>query len=351
MSRPVIIVVELAVAGVVLVFAANSHALAASASPKVAVSPVIASPGDQVVVQLANWPDGTVQVGVCGNDARRGSEDCAVTGDEALTINGAAPRLVQLTLAVPPVPCPCVIRATTPANDIEVTTPIDVRGVPVGQPIAPSGPAPAAQLGVDASLERSPSGFPSSWAPAFGLSVHEQLVVKLRNRGLTPVTGLRVAAELGRNGNSGTPLPVRTVAVVAPGAERVVRIPVTLSAPAFGKYVVHGTVYGLSSPRHFTTDTHNEPWAFELMVPIVLLVLAQVRRRNDRARRRRQEAALAAASVVDPSAGPTPGAAAPLVPVDDPIAWHLDTAQDHDVLSLQSMNEPASVGATGGSPR
>ena len=69
------------------------------------------------------------------------------------------------------------------------------------------------------------------------------------------------------------------------GAHHTVRIPFTVSAPFYGDYTVAGTVYGLPTATDFHADLDNDPWAAELLLPIALLVIAEILRlRDQRAR-------------------------------------------------------------------
>jgi hypothetical protein len=336
-SRPVLVLVELTVAGTMIFLASNPPALAAAAAPQITVQPTSAMLGDTVVVRFDQWPDGPVAVGVCGNQALRGSQDCAVTGDEALTINGRAPQLSGLRLEAPPVPCPCVIRAATPAGSVVATTPIEVRGFPTGPPILPSGPASADQLSVSGVVVDDQRG--SILSAAFAGPAARELVVTLRNRGLTPIKDLRIVSNVGR-GNDGAPIATRTVRSLPASAVRKVRVPFHLGAPSYGTYTVHGTVYGLATSVTFHTRTDADPWALELMIPMVLIVFAEILRKKERDRRRAEAAAgLAPATgefVIGPELTTTNG--------NGRVVSSASTAVD-----VGPVNRPISVGATGGS--
>jgi hypothetical protein len=62
-------------------------------------------------------------------------------------------------------------------------------------------------------------------------------------------------------------------------------LPVDIPAPTWGRYVVFGNVYGLDRPVVFQAETRTSPWGYEVLVPLALLVLAQVLRRRERVRR------------------------------------------------------------------
>jgi hypothetical protein len=283
-------VFQIAALGLMCALAVGSPAAVASAmqtvsGPTVVVPAKPAAPGDTVTVRLNGWPRGTVTVGVCGNEARRGSEDCALIGDEAIAVRGSATTPVDLTILAPPVPCPCVVRASEADGSVALTARITLLGVPTGPPLAPTGPVASDQLDVQGQIKSS-----SSWVHALSRSLagpsSKTLVLTLHNRGRSEIEGLRVVSDVGRSASSGSPLAVRAVAALEPGAQVTLRIPVTLGAPAFGEYQVTGTVYGLASPAQFGVTTNNDPWALELLAPITLLALAQILRRRERQRER-----------------------------------------------------------------
>src|SRR5262249_18143479 len=66
----------------------------AAALPTVSVSGPQAAPGSQIQVRLENWPDGPVNVAVCGNLARRGTQDCDPRTSEGVAARGGAALLL-----------------------------------------------------------------------------------------------------------------------------------------------------------------------------------------------------------------------------------------------------------------
>ncbi len=212
----------LGAAAALFLFAASVPAGAApttsgASEPSVQVGPNPAAPGDSVTVRLAGWSSGTVTVGICGNEARRGSEDCALVGDEAVAVRGSATTAVDLTIVAPPVSCPCVVRASDAAGDLVRTTSIPLLGVPSGPELVPTGPAARQRVDVHTEIV-SAGSFAHSVSRVLGGPAAKTLVVTLRNEGRYPIQNLRVVAAIGRNASSGSPLAVRPVDVVEPGA-------------------------------------------------------------------------------------------------------------------------------------
>lgn len=108
----------------------------ASAAPRVTVSPVAAAPGQLVVVTIEGWPRVAVTVALCGNEAARGTGDCDLAGARGLT-GGPRPDAAQVAVALPPAPCPCVVRASTPTSDTVALAPFEVVGAPVAEVVRP----------------------------------------------------------------------------------------------------------------------------------------------------------------------------------------------------------------------
>jgi hypothetical protein len=266
-----------------LVHAPGAGAEEATVSPSVS-APAAARPGDVVMVTLTNWPEGVVTVSVCSNGAARGTEDCALAGDAAIAVRDRRPVQVDLTVSLPPGPCPCVVRATTPAGTPVVTAPLVVVGVPTAPIVLPATAAAPEELRVRARVETPHEKFPQSVIAPMGGSVHKVLVVTVRNGSASP-TDLHLVAEVGKH-DTKEPIGARNARQVQPGETRTIRVPFVVSAPAWGTYHVTGSVYGGAAPVTFTTTTDNDPWALMLMVPVLLVVVAEVLRARERRRRR-----------------------------------------------------------------
>jgi hypothetical protein len=292
------------VTGILLVVAVVGAGLltstgdAAAAGPALVVSPAVAASGDSVLIRLDGWPQGIVTVAVCGNAARRGSEDCDQVGAETVAVRNKGPTLLRLTISVPPVGCPCAIRANTSTSDIVRTAPVIVEGVPGGVDIPGTGTPPAVTaLGVRAKVTAGNDGsLLASILPPLAGTTQRTLVLTLTNRTASPLAGLRLVGASGRNRSGATPVTMPVVGPIPAGRSKVLRIPVDLGAPVVGHYIVFGTVYGLESPVNFEARTSNDPWGLELATIALLLVLAETLRYRERRRRRRDSVALGTAT-------------------------------------------------------
>jgi len=256
----------------------------------VSVLPRQVAPGDEVAVRLVGWPTGVVTGSICGNEARRDSQDCDLVGSESVAVGGPEPTAFSLKATVPPAPCPCVVRVTTQGGDVVQTAPLDIAGVPVGPVVGPApvpadSPSDPVPLVVHARVSTKGARFPESWYGPLGGPARRTLLLTIANHGTSALNGLRFVASAGRGRDSAAPVASRRLAPIAAGAAHVIRIPLDLAAPAFGNYVVFGSVYGLDAPVPFSAKASNEPWGLELLLPVLLLVLAQLARRRERRER------------------------------------------------------------------
>ena len=287
---------------------------AARADPVIVVDSSSVSPGQNVLVALHAWPEGPVTVAVCGNGGIRGSEDCDQIGAETVPIGASGTQQLRLTITVPPVGCPCVIRGNTSTSDVVRAAPIDIAGVPGGVHLLPaSGPASPSALSASVHISSPSQPWPESWYPPFAGNTARAVMLTLTNTGTTTMTGLRVVSEVGRAHQSGAPIPPAVIAALAPGERRTVSMPFVIDAPVYGTYVVTGSVYGLAAPVTFRASTSNDPWALELVPVIVLLVVAQILRQRERSKQRalaeleQQQAARAALPQSSPEVGSSYG--------------------------------------------
>ena len=209
-------------------------ATAADAYPSatVTVSPSETAIGDNVLVQATGWPALPLQASVCGNNAMRGSQDCDLVGTRGESVRDGASTF-RLKIGQPPIHCPCVVRVGTTDGSVVRQVPITIAGTPDG-PLEPSTLAAGAEsLRFQARIE---NGGATSWRrllPLIAGPTHKTLVLTVQNTAQEPVTDVRIVGSVGRKSTEGEPLEPTTIPSIGPGSSIAVRIPVTLSVPAW----------------------------------------------------------------------------------------------------------------------
>jgi hypothetical protein len=205
---------------------------------------------------------------VCGNNFLNGSVDCLPSAAGQTNARPDGTFAIEMTVSVPPKPCPCVIRLATDADTNGVTLPFEVEGVPVAPP---QQNLTSRNLDVSASLSGS-----GPLAAFFGGAAKRELVLTVTNSGSAPLAALPVTLTVGKGLDptdplldaNGQPIVIPDLAV---GQVVEIRQPVTLPAPAFGQYRVKGTFSGLDflsvdgernnvGDLGFSTTTSTYPW-------------------------------------------------------------------------------------------
>jgi hypothetical protein len=274
--------------------------------------------GEAVRVEVAGWPIGIVEVSLCGNNATRGSQDCAVSLARTITATPASPPkssltsskiitgkgFTLLTITRPPVGCPCVIRAVHREASLLATAPFTVRGLGKTAKTTVEEAAPAAavrRLSVLTTAVRNESGptSPATWAGWAGIRAERVLELTVQNTGTVALTDPAWSLAVGRDGAAPAVVPTPALGRLEPGEQRTVRVPITVAAPVVGSYLVTGSIDGLDSPVPVRVELTSWPWAIPALVALLAIALARPPRKlrkPGQARRERRRR-----SQIDPS--------------------------------------------------
>lgn len=279
------LLVCLAMAGAVTL-ATPAWAQAGTSGPVVRVDRSQAAPGEDVRVTLEGFAARSVTLTVCGNQARRGSTDCDMTGSTSRGIRPDGTAIAVLRITSPPVPCPCIIRASSMGNDQVAVIPIDV----VGHPVSPVVGGPSFEQAMALSVTANPAseGAVGALRSSLGGATWYEVRVQVTNRSTTPVGDLRLTGSAGRDGSSQlVELDLSDPGDLAPGQtwEEVVRA--RLPAFAHGDVVWSATLFGSGPSITASETTSTMPLALFLLgavfVADVLLILVRtIRRRGHR---------------------------------------------------------------------
>ncbi|MCD0449011.1 hypothetical protein LO762_07380 [Actinocorallia sp. API 0066] len=242
--------------------------------PTVEVDRQEVAPGQTVTVRLAGWPSGNVAIELCGNEGRRGTADCAVGSSATTFVGPQGTATALLTVAKPPVGCPCVVSVRPVGGGQARTVPISVKGVrTLSEAQRAEADASTPSLTVTrVALEGG--GFSSAW---FGGPAERTLVFTVKNDGDLPVSDAPVTLAVGRAPDPTGILTAPALGTVEPGESRTFRVPVKFGGPAFGSYQVRGQIEGQARDVVFTAETSSYPWAWPLL--LLLLVAAPGLRR------------------------------------------------------------------------
>ncbi len=347
--RPVAaaLIVVVCVAGVV------ARSEPAGAGELVEISPASTFPGSSVAVRAAGLPPGLEWlVMVCGDGGLGGTSDCnpettvAASSSPDHTVASTAPGSfdVLVSVALPPVPCPCVVaafpvgashQALAPAPDgsdaTEVFAPITIYGASSG-PVIPSPAVPhELRLGVRGAVLIDRQTFWQDLAEWFGGPARRTVVFRLSNTtSLAP--GTVPLAMLAGNGPPYRHLMVAEP-VRAPGPHTTEQLALPVVFPAFwvGRVHVVGQVGYAGSTAPFQATIILVPWLLFILGGLVVLgttslvaIMAIVRLRSGHARRHGSVAGptggqMAECRAVDPPSGyqrlPSEGRGDPGVPL------------------------------------
>src|SRR5581483_11995988 len=121
---------------------------------------------------------------------------------------------------------------------------------------------------------------------ALGGRTRRTLLLRLANGTDEAVNGVTSSAAVGRSAQGGEPLQLPNLDPIPAHQTRTFAIPVSLPPPAFGQYVVYGTIYGAGPPIPFSASTQTKPWLlFFVVVALIVDVIAVLvlrRRRRER---------------------------------------------------------------------
>ncbi|WP_433533315.1 hypothetical protein ACQPYA_15560 [Micromonospora sp. CA-263727] len=250
--------------------------------PQATLDRAEAKPREQVLVRLTGWPAGTVVIALCGAGT---PPDCAVDTSVQIHLAAGGAGGAPLTVVAPPEGCPCQVRVTTLDGRLTATAPLVVTGA-----TRTPGSSVVRQLATrppvvtEAHVERD-----GGWAEQFGAAARRTIVLRLRNEEAVPAA-VSLSFSVGRDADPSGFVASPPVPDLAPGEERVVRVPVTLPAPAFGDYRIRGEVVTAGAANRVEVTTDHHPWALPALLALATLtLLIRTSLQNPGTRRRPQE--------------------------------------------------------------
>lgn len=250
--------------------------------PAITVDRTGTAAGETVLVQGTGW-DGTglVYVELCGNAGRGGSRSCDQSGATLAGVSTTGTFGATITAAKPPVPCPCVVKATSQTNQSVATASLAVQDVAVVDLDAQTEMTTVERAVEISSITLHGSG---PWTTWFGAGASRTLSFTIENVGDVAVHDPPLTVAVGKGSPPGGVVRAPDVGSIEAGESVDVEIPVTFDALSFGRHSAMVKVDGFATPAVATAHTSTYPWGL-IAIGLVLLQLVLLYIRN-RARRR-----------------------------------------------------------------
>jgi hypothetical protein len=243
--------------------------------------------GDDLVMTMTGFEAASyVTIAVCGNQARRGSADCNMIASQGVRLNGDdAPTLAQMSVAAPPVPCPCIIRVSSQSFDEVAIAPIALVGHPSGPLVG--GPSPNDPLvAVTISARAAPHGA-IEWArSSLGGPTTYEVTVTVKNLTTEVLRRVAVSASVGRGADDSVArIALGGPGEIGPAQTRREVVSVEVPAPTFGGVTWRVAASGAGPAVNATKVTHHRPTLLIVLVTALVLDLMFLVVRSWRRRR------------------------------------------------------------------
>jgi hypothetical protein len=243
------------------------HALPIVSGPAVTLDQDEVISGGRVVVTVDGFSSRNVTIAVCGNEARRGSADCEMTTSQQIRFeDDGEPTWTRFVVPEPTLPCPCVVRVTSPDNDEIAVTPIVITGHPVGPVVDP--PTIGDLVDVSISAATNPDGVLDAIRAATGGPALYDVTVSVLNIGPSALRTVRLSVEGSRGDNALPSIEIEDPGLIGVGQTWQQTVRVRVPTPSFGEVEWRATASGAGQPVSATTTTNHRP--------VLLIVLAVV---------------------------------------------------------------------------
>jgi len=246
----------------------------AAVATSVTISSGIVKTNDIIRVAGSGWPARiTIQASICGNNALQGASDCSPSAGGQTVTDPAGVFGLDLPIAKPPKPCPCVVHVVSPDTSATVDQPIQI----IGQPNGPLDTSRTIRT-LTATSKLTGAGPLTAW---LGGAAKRTFVLTMTNTGNSAITNPGVTLTIGKGADPTTLLATPQVGTILAGQTAQYRLPITIKAPAFGQYRVKAYFSDLDTPISTTASTSSYPWVLIVLVWLLIqpLLLGLYRRR------------------------------------------------------------------------
>ncbi|MGB8862022.1 MAG: hypothetical protein WCC60_22390 [Ilumatobacteraceae bacterium] len=260
--------------GLALAFGAAPTVVAqpTTTGPEVTLDRSEIEPGGRVVLTIDGFTALNVTISVCGNEARRGSSDCNMFASEGLKLDtDGTSTVIQIPVAAPPEPCPCVIRVADRLSDEIAFAPITLIGHPV-EPVV-DRPGPAQPLDVSISARPAAQGFVQGVRTSLGGPATYEVTVTVKNSSPAAFSKVALDGAVSRDGDQLSGLALDDPGEIAPGRTWQQVVTAEVPGPSFGD--LHWTV-DVSGAGPVVTAAETTTQRPTLLILLVLFLVADV---------------------------------------------------------------------------
>jgi hypothetical protein len=267
-------------AGLVALLMAGSSAVAiaqtapTTSGPAITTAQTTVKVGEQIDFTVSGFKGRGFVLSVCGNEARRGSSDCDMVGSRSLPVDVANGGVTgnQMQVGAPPVPCPCVLRASSITNDEIAVTPLVIEGHPVAEVV--DGGAVRDPLVVTVQATPSPNGLGDSFRATLGGPARYAVTITVRNRSVVPASNVTLSAAGGRSADDFRVLVEPDDPGLIPAGQTWQQtVEAVVPYPSFGTMQWRATASGAGVPVTATTSTSSKPTLLILLAVFLIVDL------------------------------------------------------------------------------
>ena len=248
------------------------NAQGTSSGPVVTLDRNEIEPEDRVVLNIDGFESMNVTISVCGNEARRGSVDCNMYASEGLKLDtDGTSTVIQIPVAAPPAPCPCVIRVSNRTFDEIAIAPITL----IGHPTAPVVETPGQQgaLDVTISAQAASPGLLAGARTSLGGPATYEVTVTVKNTSTVPIAAVSLAGAVVRRNDQLATLAFDDPGLLAPGRSWQQVVTATVPGPSFGLLEWQVAASGAGPTVTASGTTAQRP---TLLIVVTLFLVADV---------------------------------------------------------------------------
>ncbi|WP_424640634.1 hypothetical protein [Embleya sp. AB8] len=204
-----------------------------AAGPSASIDPGKVAAGDKVSVVGGDWTPGSlVQASICGENGLRGTVNCAAASAASGTVDASGGVSITLTAAIPPSPCPCVVRIAVIMNGPpkDASVPLEIDGAPYA-PLPATVKTPGRLVFIDSAMVGEDSIF--TW---FGSPVQRRFRIEVGNMGQSPIINPTFRIGFYEGVYAPTWDNYESHITIAPGKRATIMLPVELNPRQHGTF-------------------------------------------------------------------------------------------------------------------